>query len=240
MCLDDRSPGRKEVKPGSTACCLIRQGERLFADGSICYQNWQSCMTCHPDARNDGMRWDLLNDGIGNPKKTRSMVDSFKTSPVMSMGVRADAGVAVRAGFRFILFTEQPAAYHSAVDAYLKSLTPDVSPYRDASGNLSASAKRGKDIFFGKAGCGHCHSGPLYTNLKGYRVISPAEFDKPDDKFITPKLVELWRTGPYLHDGRAATLKDVLTTYNKGDRHGMTSKLSAQEMNDLIMFLKSL
>ncbi len=219
---------------------LMRKGERVFQDASICYQTWQSCATCHPDGRNDGLRWDLLNDGTGNPKKTRSLVRSFEISPVMSRGVRANAKVAVRAGFRFILFNDNAGDDADAVDAYLKSLPPEPSPFRSANGALNASAERGKKLFFGKAGCGNCHQGPIFTDMQPYEVIPPASFDHPGDRFITTRLVELYRTAPYLHDGRAATLMDVLTTFNKDDRHGITSGLNKQELQDLVEFLRSL
>ncbi len=51
-----------------------REGERLFHDATICHQSWQSCASCHPDGRLDGLNWDLLNDGPGNPKNTKSLV----------------------------------------------------------------------------------------------------------------------------------------------------------------------
>ncbi|HOK52884.1 MAG TPA: c-type cytochrome [Armatimonadota bacterium] len=219
---------------------LVRRGERIFQDASICYQSWQSCTTCHPDGRSDGLRWDLLNDGMGNPKKTRSLVKSFETSPVMSMGVRADAKTAVRAGFRFILFNDGIGADIEAVDAYLKSLEPEPSPYLGKNNSLSSLANNGRKLFFGKARCADCHKGPLFTDLKLYQVVPPASFDRPGDTFITPKLVEVYRSAPYLHDGRAATLMDMLTTHNKDDKHGMTSKLSKEELSDLVEYLMSL
>jgi cytochrome c peroxidase len=50
----------------------------------------------------------------------------------------------------------------------------------------------------------------------------------------------VYRTAPYLHDGSARTLRDVLTTCNKQDKHGKTSHLKANEIDDLVEFLKSL
>ncbi|MCP4339537.1 MAG: beta-propeller fold lactonase family protein, partial [Desulfobulbaceae bacterium] len=52
----------------------VRQGEMAFNDATFCYQDWQSCASCHPDVRSDGTNWDLLNDGIGNPKQSRSLL----------------------------------------------------------------------------------------------------------------------------------------------------------------------
>jgi cytochrome c peroxidase len=58
--------------------------------------------------------------------------------------------------------------------------------------------------------------------------------------YDTPSLLGVYRTAPYLHDGRAATLHDLLTTANAGDRHGRTSQLSDTQVHDLVEFLKAL
>ncbi|MBR4170339.1 MAG: YncE family protein [Kiritimatiellae bacterium] len=50
----------------------VRRGEMLWNDGAMCFQQWQSCASCHPDGRSDSLNWDLLNDGIGNPKRQRA------------------------------------------------------------------------------------------------------------------------------------------------------------------------
>ncbi|MHB8902074.1 MAG: YncE family protein, partial [Thermoguttaceae bacterium] len=80
-----------------------RRGELLFHDATICYEHWQSCASCHPDARIDGLNWDLMNDDQGNPKNTKSMLLSHVTPPSMATGVRATAEIAVRAGIQHIL-----------------------------------------------------------------------------------------------------------------------------------------
>ncbi len=59
-------------------------------------------------------------------------------------------------------------------------------------------------------------------------------------KYDTPTLLGVYRTAPYLHHGVAKTLTEVLTKYNKDDRHGKTSHLSKQEVADLAEFLKAL
>ena len=218
----------------------VRRGERIFHDATICFQHWQSCSTCHPRARMDGLRWDLLNDGMGNHKETRSLVRSHQTSPVMSMGVRAKAEVGVRAGFRFILFAVVPEEDSAAVDAYLKATDPDPNPFRTPDGKLSAAAARGKALFDGKAQCIQCHTGPLHTDMKPYDVGTLGEYDRKGNRFYTPKLTEIYRLAPYLHDGRAATLKGIFTEYNKEDKHGITSILAPKEFDDLVEYLKSL
>ena len=52
-----------------------------------------------------------------------------------------------------------------------------------------------------------------------------------------PSLLNVWETAPYLHDGRAATLRDVITLHNPRDQHGSTSHLNSSELPDLIHFL---
>ena len=220
---------------------VVRQGELAFNDASLCFQGWQSCASCHSsDARVDGLNWDLLNDGLGNPKNVRSLLFAHRTPPTMALGVRATAQLAVRAGFRNILFTVPPEETAAAVDAYLESLRPAPSPLLE-NGKLSKAAARGKKLFMDdKVACASCHNGELFTDLKPYDVGTSGKFDKPDDKFYTPPLAELWRTAPYLHDGSAATMRDVLTTANRGDRHGKTSHLTERQIEDLSAFLLSL
>jgi DNA-binding beta-propeller fold protein YncE len=219
----------------------VRRGERLFNDATLCQGAWQSCASCHDsDARTDGLGWDLLNDGINNPKNAKSLVWSHQTAPVMWMGVRENAETAVRAGLRYILFTQQPEAVPAAMDAYLRSLHPAPSP-RLVGGRLSAAAERGKQTFFdAEVGCARCHPPPLFTDCKTHDVGTLGRYDQPQDRFDTPALVELWRTSPYLHDGAAANLREVLIQSNRADRHGKTSHLSPAQVDDLVEYLASL
>ena len=223
---------------GSTPKMTIkRRGEMLFHDASLCFQHWQSCASCHPGgARVDALNWDLLNDGIGNPKNTKSLLLSHRTPPAMFTAVRENAETAVRAGIRHILFSVRPEQDAVAIDEYLKSLKPVPSPYR-VNGKLSASAKRGRKIF-NIASCASCHKGPLHTDLRQYNLGIGKGLDK-DQKFDTPTLVEVWRTAPYLYDGRAVTIEEVLTKYNPDDKHGLTSNLSDKEITDLANFVLS-
>lgn len=241
----DIYPKPRSIALGKSAAVTdVRKGEMYFHDATLCFQKWQSCSSCHPsESRPDGLNWDLLNDGIGNPKNTKSLVLAHKTPPAMITGVRENAELAVRAGIRHIQFAVRPEADAVAIDEYLKSLKPRKSPrlvergfFRKRPG-LNKSAERGKKLFE-TTGCGRCHPAPLYTDLKKHDVGSAAE-DARDTVFDTPTLVEVWRTGPYLHNGKAATIKDVLTTFNKADSHGTTSNLSDKEIADLAEFVLS-
>ena len=219
----------------------IRRGELFFNDASLCFQGWQSCASCHDtDARTDALNWDLLNDGEYNPKNTKSLLRAYLTPPAMALGVRDCAESAVRAGLTHILFAQPAADTADALDEYLKSLEPAPSP-RLVNGKLSEPAARGRQLFMNpKLGCAHCHPPPLFTDLRAYDVGTTGNYDKPTDRFDTPTLVELWRTAPYLHDGSAATLEELLTARNPNDLHGRTSHLTRHEIGELVEYLLSL
>ena len=183
------------------------------------------------------MTWDLLNDGAGNPKSTKSLLLSHDTPPTTITGIRASAEVSVRAGIEHILFTERPEHEALAIDAYLKSMKKVPSPYL-VNGKLNSYAKRGKRIFR-KAGCAECHPPPYYTDMKKYDV-GTGWGDGKNVEFDTPTLIEMWRTAPYLYDGRADTMYKVLRTYNRREFHGKTLNLNLYEINDLNEFILSL
>lgn len=215
---------------------LVRRGEMLFNDADLCFQKWQSCASCHPDMRADGLNWDLLNDGMGNPKNTKSLFLSHQTPPVMVTGVRDRAETAVRSGIRFIQFAVRPEEDAVAIDEYAKSVTAVPSPYL-VNGTLSDAARRGEALFE-QAGCAACHPGPLYTDLKSYNVGTGKDRET-DMKFDTPALVEVWRTAPYLHDGRAATMLDMLKSETSGPQH-CPSDLTEEQLADLAAYVLSL
>jgi len=213
------------------------RGEMYFNNANLCFQKWQSCASCHPDGRADGLNWDLLNDGIGNPKNTKSLLLSHLTPPSMAQGIRKDAETAVRAGLQHIHMTQKSEEVADAIDAYLTSMKPVSSPHR-IKGKMTGSARRGRKVFR-KAGCAECHLAPLYTDNEMYDVGTGAGREE-NTSFDTPALVEIWRTAPYLYNGRADTMYDVLLDFNKENRHGVTTTLNLREMSDLITFILSL
>jgi len=225
------------LAPDRQAPTMARRGEICFNDAMLCFQRWQSCASCHPGARADGLNWDLMNDGMGNHKNTKSLLLVFDTPPMMITGIRDNAKMAVRAGIRHIQFAVRPEEDAEAIDAYLKSIRPVPSPFLE-DGKLSAAAERGKEHFF-KSGCAVCHPGPIYTDLKAYDVGTGKRREK-GAKLDTPTLIETWRTGPWLNDGRAETMRDMLKKHNRGDMHGAVSELSEDETSDLVEYVLSL
>lgn len=258
--LKDYAEPREVKLPDAGTPSRQRLGEQHFNDAALCFQEWQSCATCHPDSRVDGLDWDLLNDGMGNPKNTRTMFLSHRTSPVMTLGVRASAEVAVNAGFVHIQFINPDKDLVECVNEYLSNMKEVPSPLLQADklsqaqtkkescaqchapgierGSLSESARRGKDIFK-SAGCIQCHPHPYFTTKQLVATGTTKGLDE-GKKVLVPSLVEVWRTAPYMHDGRAITIKDVITTHNKGDIRGKTSTLTEHQINDLVDYVRSL
>ncbi len=107
------------------------------------------------------------------------------------------------------------------------------------------AAARGKQIFIGKAKCASCHVPPLYTE-PGWNTHTPDEIciddfqanRSPDKNYVTQGLKGLWThmKGGFYHDGRFATLKDVVNHYNTCKN----LNLSDAEKNDLVQYLTSL
>jgi cytochrome c peroxidase len=107
------------------------------------------------------------------------------------------------------------------------------------------AARRGEELFNGKADCGRCHVPPLYTepgwNMHTGEEIGIDDFQanrSPDERYRTAPLKGLWTHGKggYYHDGRFPTLAAVIDHY---DSH-FSLGLSSSEKRDLAQFLKSL
>lgn len=212
-----------------------RKGEIYYHDASLCFQNWLSCASCHPDARTDALNWDLGNDGYGSLRQTKSHLYSHITPPSTITGVRYEASKSVRSGFELIEFTKVDEDISGAVDTFLISVQPELSPYLVDSG-LSPLAKAGMEVFR-RAKCISCHNGPAFTDMRLHLVGNGYN---AQETFDTPSLVEIWRTAPYLHDGRAADLISMFTEYNQTDLHGETSSLSQREMEELSEYVLSI
>lgn len=238
---DPDGTGINRIRLGKGRMTPAQEGEMYFNDALICFQHWQSCATCHPDGRMDGLNWDQANDGWGNPKNTKSLLLAHQTPPSMVTGIRRDAETAVRAGIRHILFEEPGQEVAEDMDIYLKSMSPAASPRSE-----DGAVRRGRELFFGKkAGCADCHPSPLYTDMKLHDVGTSTPVDSSTTRdghrvaqssFDTPSLVEVWRTAPYLHDGRFVDLKETLS-FLLG-RTGRT--LDEEELEDLMAFVRSL
>jgi len=165
---------------------------------------------------------------------------------------KVDSNLVVRA---ISQFERTLVSFNSRFDRFM---------YEKDSGALTVSEKNGLALYTGKARCAGCHQmNPLLTN-RGIRNngIEVTESDPgrmrvtgniaDKGRFKVPTLRNIEVTAPYMHDGRFATLEEVVSFYNKGikginpnpngDAPGFGSRLelTPEEQSDLVAFLKSL
>jgi len=147
---------------------------------------------------------------------------------------------------------------HSAADRYAAGET----------NALGESAVRGRTLFFGRAMCSTCHSGPNFTDGLFHNTgvmgddLGRAAFDRVGEfqmrpypffqmrrAFKTPGLRNVAMTAPYQHDGSEATLDDVVRFYNQGGRDAQSYgksldikplNLTEDDLHDLVAFLEGL
>jgi cytochrome c peroxidase len=152
----------------------------------------------------------------------------------MWSGVRADLFDGVGAGERFQGFVPM-AHVQGPITEYLSHPDRAPSPYRNAD---PAVLERGKKLFT-VAGCDVCHPAPLFTDMKFHDLGFGTRNDFRN-RFDTPTLKSTYRTSPYLHDGRAPDLHALFKQHNPDDVHGRTRGFTAQELDDLIAYVRSL
>jgi cytochrome c peroxidase len=134
----------------------------------------------------------------------------------------------------------------------------------EGGGSLSDQEMKGMDLFFDEGGeCFHCHGMPTFTDNEfhnngldsaftdlGRYDVSGVSSDK--GLFLTPTLRNIEVTGPYMHDGRFATLEEVVEFYSTGVHYSTTidplivgrnsggTNFSVAEKEALVAFLKTL
>ena len=154
------------------------------------------------------------------------------------------------------------AGIAKAIAAYERTVLSGDAPFdKFQAGDkkaLSDEAQRGMKLFFGKARCSACHTGPNFSD-NGYHNLGVGMDAKEPDigreavsklvgdrgAFKTPMLREIAKTAPYMHDGSLKTLADVIEHYNKAgianewlDEEMVPLNLTATEKADLVTFMK--
>jgi mono/diheme cytochrome c family protein len=138
---------------------------------------------------------------------------------------------------------DQVSSKLPALQTYQLSLLPPSPP---ANSFDSFAALRGSVLFRGKAQCASCHSGATFTDANTRLHPPPDSMAEPEvpsyaarsatKQYRTTPLRGIWQHAPYFHNGKAATLDQVVALYNTNRGLGLT----AQEMADLVQYLKSL
>ena len=229
----------------------IQQGERIFRTSrpdEIARDNWIACASCHFDGGSDGQTWLGTEGGARNTPVLRGIAG---TLPLHWSGDRPNVQSFQQTLTGLMGGTGLSQSELDALAAYLNTLQPLTSPLRKPDGSLPEAAIEGA-VVFQQAGCAVCHTSPRFTDRLMHDVGTGEPFhDNPSGKgqkvaetmgtsFDTPSLRELWLTAPYLHDGRAMTLRDVLVAFNNNDKHGTTAHLSDAELFALEAFLLAL
>ncbi len=164
------------------------------------------------------------------------------------------------------LFTEAfgspdvtPSRIALAIASFERTLFSNQTPFDSENGGIPSltTQERAGRLLFTTINCGVCHGGALLTdNLFHYIGVRPTAEDQgrftisgnPGDMgaFRTPSLRNVQLRGPYFHDGRFATLEEVVEFYNRGGDFNAPNKspairplnLNAQQKADLAAFLK--
>ncbi|HET8631602.1 MAG TPA: hypothetical protein VFL91_29625 [Thermomicrobiales bacterium] len=151
--------------------------------------------------------------------------------------------VAARAGFANVRSpVDRITPQLAALQYYQLSLPAPAPP----PGSFDpAAAARGKAVFDGPGKCAACHVPPTFTE-PGWNMHTAAEIGidsfqadrAPDGRYRTTPLAGLWahQQGGFYHDGRFATLRDVVDHYDSFQHLGLTEG----QKNDLVEYLKSL
>lgn len=213
----------------------VTRGEQLFTDGRLSLDGWMSCGSCHPGGHTNGRLVDNFSDGtVGTPKQTPSLLGTGDTRPWAWNAGGDSLTRQIHASITKTMRGATPTKKDVlAIEAYLATLSPPPS-LAEARGELDESTlKRGSRVF-DRLGCANCHVPPRYTN-EG--VVDVGLHDEAGEKYFNPpSLRGVSQRGPYYHDGRAASLRDVLTS----ETHADFESPDGRDLEDLLAFLRSL
>ena len=240
------------------------------ADTKMGQDGYISCAVCHIDGTEDGRVWDFTDRGEGMRNTIaltgRAGTGHGRVHWTANFDEIQDFEHDMRSFFSGTGFMSdadfntgtrnkplgQPKAGASqdldALAAYLESLDAfGPSPHRNNDGTLTADGVAGKALFM-DLNCGSCHSGDAFTDsnkdfLHDVGTINDNTGRRASEEILgldAPTLRDVWATAPYLHDGSAATLRDVLTTRNMNGAHGDMASLSSSQIDQLAAYLKQI
>lgn len=195
-----------------------------------------SCASCHLEGMDDGLVW--VREG--QPRQTPSLAGKLKdTAPYGWEGKQSTLDGYLRHTLERLGHPQQPDRQIAALATYVQDYLPAPRP---AAALDRALVKKGETIFRSqKAQCASCHEPDSAFSdgaLHDVGTFSEAEAHAASDGLETPALRGLARTAPYLHDGSAATLDDLLARTD--GKMGQTSHLSKADRAALVTYLRSL
>lgn len=237
---------------GPSKITMSRRGRRLFNNAGRTFENQYSCYTCHPDAHEDGLVYNMAAIGR-NITNVQTLRDIGDTPPFKWNG--KNQSIHKQDGMRFSRYLTRTESFNyddlDALVCYIRTGIKDIPNLMyNPDGKLTPAQQRGKEIFyrthdnFGNEipvgnRCNTCHPPPYFTNLEMADVGTLAATDD-SMLFDTPQLNNIFASAPYLHDGSAPTLEEIWTEFNPEDRHGVANDMMKDQLNDLVEYLKSL
>jgi cytochrome c peroxidase len=213
-----------------------RLGERGFYEST---RSGVSCQSCHLHADSDEAAHNL---GDRTLLPTLSVRGLLGTAPYLRDGTYGhlrELDWVAQTLYRGYLRSAPGRA--EVLGAYLGALPRSASRVPPEARDRAAE-RRGLRAFF-SAGCPSCHAPPAFTLLGQHRpaALFPSHAGHARYELLdTPSLLSVGASAPYLSDGRARTLEQVLVDHNQGDRHGSVRRLSNAERADLVRFLEAL
>ena len=220
----------------------LRAGERLFHDASFATQGQLACFTCHPANHMDGVSWNLETPQLGRDRvANRTLRGIAETGPYKWNGHNPD--LETQCGPRSARFIFHSEGFNDVqlkqLTAFVRSIPLARNRHVEADGSLTDAQQRGKTIFY-QRGCAVCHAPKThYTARVSADVGTMAKYDT-SGLFDIPQLERVYEKPPYLHNGEALSLEEIWTVYNPKNKHGETSDLTKDQLNDLVEFLKAL
>ena len=220
----------------------LRRGEKLFHSARFCFQGQFACVTCHPDNHIDGVAWNLETPQLGRDRvANRTLRGVAETAPYKWNGHNPDLETQCGPRIAKFLFHSEGFNKEELADlvAFIKSIPLPPNRHLAASGELSPSQERGKAVYY-KKNCDTCHPAATHFTAKSSFDVGTANKYDTSGLIDVPQLDRVYERPPYLHSGEALSLEELWTVYNPTDKHGVTSDMSKEELNDLIEFLKTL
>ncbi|MEZ4269829.1 MAG: c-type cytochrome [Myxococcota bacterium] len=222
---------------GVTLSAQAQRGRRLFFDARdrhLTPSGVVTCGSCHPGGEDDGLTWFFHTQNV--PRKLRRTLPLWASSesPLHWDGQYTSAAELILDTIRELMDGDAAGVDAAAIAAFMATVEPPVGkPGLDA-----GAVARGAAIF--DAACGNCHPGGAKDGASHSVVRASADPDGVLASVVTPSLAGTRARGPWLHDGRAATLMDLWTRHNPDDTHGVTSRLEPTALADLVTYLETL
>ncbi len=215
---------------------LVQRGERLFYNANLSHDSWMSCHSCHTDGHTNGLLNDNFSDAsFGAPKRILSLLGRKDTEPFAWAGTSSTLKAQIHKSLTQTMQGDEPPTEEQleALVAFVETLAPPPSIDVMRGVQDRQAVGRGRELF-GNLQCTNCHKPPVYTTPDTYDV--GIDDKQGNREFNPPTLLGVGQRGPYFHDSRAASLEEVFLNH----KHQLECDLSADELKDLLAFLRSL